>query len=256
MPLRRHFRSRRRVNGWAKENRFAFVRLCPDSYPEREWTGIKSSQFMAKENVELNPPETLDPWCTPSWHISKWQAAVRDLLVQKVALIFHHHPHQMTNSPPLSRPDHSSAAGWCPPLNLHHRTCDMKYSSSPSLSFPSFLRLPNLILPGRPAPRVTWWHDNVEISSLSHPSADEGVQAIVNQLFIGRVTREYLGAKLQCRAQGSKLVGAVVKEVTIQVHCELPSPFLCRSCLSLACSPQPGHVVVVPFAFLARLLRP
>lgn len=95
----------------------------------------------------------------------------------------------------------------------------------------------------------------MEISSLSHPSADEGVQAIVNQLFIGRVTREYLGAKLQCRAQGSKLVGAVVKEVTVQVHCELPSPFLCRSCLSLACSPQPGHVVV-PFAFLARLLRP
>lgn len=75
-------------------------------------------------------------------------------------------------------------------------------------------------IPGRPAPRVTWWHDNVEISSLSHPSADEGVQAIVNQLFIGTVTREYLGTKLQCRAQGSKLVGAVVKEVTVQVHCK------------------------------------
>lgn len=62
----------------------------------------------------------------------------------------------------------------------------------------------------------------MEISSLSHPSADEGVQAIVNQLFIGTVTREYLGTKLQCRAQGSKLVGAVVKEVTVQVHCKYP----------------------------------
>lgn len=65
-----------------------------------------------------------------------------------------------------------------------------------------------------------WWHDNKEISSLSHPSADEGVQAIVNQLFIGTVTREFLGTKLQCRAQGSKMVAAVVKEVTVQVHCK------------------------------------
>lgn len=67
---------------------------------------------------------------------------------------------------------------------------------------------------------MTWWHDNVEIGTLSHPSADEGVQAIVNQLFIATVTRDFLGTKLQCRAQGSKMVPAVVKEVTVQVHSE------------------------------------
>ena len=72
---------------------------------------------------------------------------------------------------------------------------------------------------------MTWWHDNVEISSLSHPSADEGVQAIVNQLFIGTVSRDFLGSKLQCRAQGSKMVPVVVKEVTVQVYCEFP-PYL------------------------------
>lgn len=69
---------------------------------------------------------------------------------------------------------------------------------------------------------MTWWHDNVEISSLSHPSADGGVQAIVNQLFIGTVSRDFLGSKLQCRAQGSKMVPVVVKEVTVQVYCEYP----------------------------------
>lgn len=65
---------------------------------------------------------------------------------------------------------------------------------------------------------MTWWHDDAEISSVSHPSADVGTKAVVNQLFIGTVTRELLGARLQCRAQGSKLVPVVVKEVTVQVH--------------------------------------
>lgn len=101
-----------------------------------------------------------------------------------------------------------------------------------SYKFPNLNLIPlSLPISGRPAPRVTWWQDNVEISSQSHPSAEEGVQAIVNQLFIGRVTREYLGAKLQCRAQGSKLVGAIVKEVTVQVHCESTLPLLLLSAL-------------------------
>ncbi|XP_053660841.1 nephrin [Anopheles marshallii] len=71
---------------------------------------------------------------------------------------------------------------------------------------------------GRPPPRVTWWRDGVEISSTSHPSAVEGTSAMVNQLFISTVTRDFFGSKLQCRAAGSKLVPAVSKEVAIQVH--------------------------------------
>uniref|UniRef100_A0A4Y0B5I7 Ig-like domain-containing protein n=1 Tax=Anopheles funestus TaxID=62324 RepID=A0A4Y0B5I7_ANOFN len=71
---------------------------------------------------------------------------------------------------------------------------------------------------GRPPPRVTWWRDGVEISSTSHPSAVEGTSAMVNQLFISTVTRDFYGTKLQCRAAGSKLVPAVSKEVAIQVH--------------------------------------
>ncbi|GAB0094140.1 Immunoglobulin-like domain [Sergentomyia squamirostris] len=71
---------------------------------------------------------------------------------------------------------------------------------------------------GRPQPKVSWWRDGEEISGISHPSADVQAATVVNQLFIENITREYLGTRLQCRAQGSKLVEAVVKEFSIQVH--------------------------------------
>jgi len=71
---------------------------------------------------------------------------------------------------------------------------------------------------GRPPPKVTWWREDVEISTMSHPSTNEGVPAIVNQLFISNITRDFFGTKLECRAQGSKLMSAVSKEVTIEIH--------------------------------------
>lgn len=58
---------------------------------------------------------------------------------------------------------------------------------------------------------------------MSHPSADEGLAAMVNQLFVGTVTRDYYGSKLECRAQGSKLVTPMVKEVSTQVYCKYNS---------------------------------
>lgn len=73
---------------------------------------------------------------------------------------------------------------------------------------------------GRPQPKITWWRDGIEIAGTSHPSADEGLSAMVNQLFISTVTRDYYGSRLECRAQGSHLIEPVVKEVTVQVHCE------------------------------------
>ncbi|XP_058811961.1 uncharacterized protein LOC131676713 isoform X3 [Topomyia yanbarensis] len=71
---------------------------------------------------------------------------------------------------------------------------------------------------GRPPPRVSWWHDGIEISGTSHPSAVDGASAMVNQLFLGTVSRDLYGAKFVCKAAGSKLVPAVSKEVAIQVH--------------------------------------
>lgn len=73
---------------------------------------------------------------------------------------------------------------------------------------------------GRPQPKVTWWREGVEIAGTTHPSADEGNPAMLNQLFISTVTRDYYGSKLECRAQGSNLIEPVVKEITVQVHCK------------------------------------
>lgn len=58
------------------------------------------------------------------------------------------------------------------------------------------------------------------MAGTSHPSADEGNPAMLNQLFISTVTRDYYGSKLECRAQGSNLIEPVVKEITVQVHCK------------------------------------
>ncbi|XP_023159288.1 hemicentin-1, partial [Ceratitis capitata] len=71
---------------------------------------------------------------------------------------------------------------------------------------------------GRPAPKVTWWRDDVELKGTSHTSVEEGATVMVNQLLIGTTTRDYFGAKIECRAQGTKLIAPVVKEVTVQVH--------------------------------------
>lgn len=74
---------------------------------------------------------------------------------------------------------------------------------------------------GRPQPKILWHRDGEEISGVSHTSTENGVTTVVNQLFLGTVSREFYGSKLQCRAQGSKLIPYVMKEVVIQVHCKL-----------------------------------
>ncbi|KAM7361861.1 motor axon guidance molcule sidestep isoform 3-T3 [Cochliomyia hominivorax] len=71
---------------------------------------------------------------------------------------------------------------------------------------------------GRPPPKVTWWMGNTELIGTSHTSVEEGTTVIVNQLLIGTTTRDYNGAKIQCRAQGTKLIEPVIKEVPVQVQ--------------------------------------
>ncbi|XP_059219571.1 uncharacterized protein LOC106083864 isoform X3 [Stomoxys calcitrans] len=71
---------------------------------------------------------------------------------------------------------------------------------------------------GRPPPKVTWWKGDTELIGTSHTSVEEGATVIVNQLLIGTTPREYYGTKIQCRAQGTKLIEPVVKEVSLQVY--------------------------------------
>ncbi|KAH8417802.1 hypothetical protein KR222_006040, partial [Zaprionus bogoriensis] len=71
---------------------------------------------------------------------------------------------------------------------------------------------------GRPPPKVTWWRDGNELIGTSHTSVEEGATVMVNQLLIGTTTRDYYGARIECRAQGTRLLEPVVKDVTVQVH--------------------------------------
>ncbi|XP_058985575.1 uncharacterized protein LOC109612281 isoform X2 [Musca domestica] len=71
---------------------------------------------------------------------------------------------------------------------------------------------------GRPPPKVTWWMGDTELIGTSHTSTEEGATVIVNQLLIGTTPRDYYGAKIQCRAQGTKLIEPVTKEVALQVY--------------------------------------
>ncbi|KAH8288367.1 hypothetical protein KR054_001703 [Drosophila jambulina] len=71
---------------------------------------------------------------------------------------------------------------------------------------------------GRPPPKVTWWRDNTELIGTSHTSVEEGATVMVNQLLIGTTTRDFYGARIECRAGGTRLVEPVRKDVTVQVH--------------------------------------
>lgn len=73
---------------------------------------------------------------------------------------------------------------------------------------------------GRPPPKVTWWRDGNELIGTSHTSVEEGATVMVNQLLIGTTTRDYYGARIECRAQGTRLLEPVTKDVTVQVHCK------------------------------------
>uniref|UniRef100_A0A1B0BBE0 Ig-like domain-containing protein n=1 Tax=Glossina palpalis gambiensis TaxID=67801 RepID=A0A1B0BBE0_9MUSC len=80
---------------------------------------------------------------------------------------------------------------------------------------------------GRPPPKVTWWKEENELLGTSHTSIEEGVTVIVNQLLISAISREYFGSKIQCRAQGIKLIDPVIKEVMpVQVKIVTPNELL------------------------------
>lgn len=69
---------------------------------------------------------------------------------------------------------------------------------------------------GNPPPKVSWWRADVEIPGTSHQSIVTG--AVINNILMRSVPRDYYATKLTCRAQGSPLIDPVKKEVTVQLH--------------------------------------
>lgn len=72
---------------------------------------------------------------------------------------------------------------------------------------------------GNPPPKVTWWRSDVEIPGTTHQSIVTG--AVINNILMRAVPRDYYATKLTCRAQGTPLIDPVIKEVTVQLHREL-----------------------------------
>lgn len=72
---------------------------------------------------------------------------------------------------------------------------------------------------GNPPPKVSWWRSDVEIPGTTHQSIVTG--AIINNILMRAVPRDYYATKLTCRAQGTPLIDPVIKEVTVQLHREL-----------------------------------
>lgn len=69
---------------------------------------------------------------------------------------------------------------------------------------------------GNPPPKVSWWRSDVEIPGTSHQSIVTG--AIINNILMRAVPRDYYATKLKCKAQGTTLIDPVEKEVTVQLH--------------------------------------
>lgn len=78
---------------------------------------------------------------------------------------------------------------------------------------------------GNPPPKVTWWRSDVEIPGTTQQSIVTG--AIINNILIRAIPRDYYATKFTCRAQGSSLIDPVEKEVTVQLHCKCLTLYSC-----------------------------
>lgn len=65
------------------------------------------------------------------------------------------------------------------------------------------------------------WHNGNQIKSSADDESrfSSETSEVVSQLFLN-VTREYYGSKFECRAQNSKVLSPVVKEILVQIHCK------------------------------------
>lgn len=95
---------------------------------------------------------------------------------------------------------------------------------------------------GNPPPKVSWWRSNIEIPGTSYQSIETG--AVINNLLMRAIPRDYYGTKLRCKAQGSPLIASIEKEVTVQLHCK-----------NMLCSPFPHKIQYVFYLFSLKCVH-
>lgn len=66
---------------------------------------------------------------------------------------------------------------------------------------------------GRPRPSLSWWFNNSILDNVVDTSPNSFTT--VNQLFIGKVTRNLKGAKFECRATSSENAGFIIRTIPL-----------------------------------------
>lgn len=71
--------------------------------------------------------------------------------------------------------------------------------------------------PGRPRPKVTWFHENTVIDD-SYEIRSDGLT--VNHLTFPNVGRQHLKARLTCQATNNNMVAPATKVVILDINCK------------------------------------
>jgi len=70
---------------------------------------------------------------------------------------------------------------------------------------------------GRPAPRVTWWRDGIEIDNSDEALSERRVK---NLLRLENLQRRHLNTVLTCKASNNDMVSPLTANVTLDMHCK------------------------------------
>lgn len=73
------------------------------------------------------------------------------------------------------------------------------------------------VIGGSPPPKVTW---HFEGKILDDSYTQEHEDTTINRLDIQKVTRDFLRARLICKASNSQLISPLTSEIILDVNCE------------------------------------
>jgi len=95
-------------------------------------------------------------------------------------------------------------------------------------------------LAGRPAPRVTWWKEGIEIDNSDEALSERRVK---NLLRLENLQRRHLNTVLTCKASNNDMVSPLTANVTLDMYCKyfhLRFTISSNFFLNMLCTTQPS----------------